>query len=112
MRRSLRRTSTSWGYESRTLMIYGGLDYRIGRCKSVIFGSFPTRPHDAIRDARRSRRHRRRPFTNRMRDNISRRMQGLEPLSTDSESETEEEKLSEATITTTYSKTLPSSRFE
>ncbi|KAF8118984.1 hypothetical protein N665_0001s0042 [Sinapis alba] len=108
---TLRRTTRVGGqYESRSLMIYGGLNYSIGRGKWVIISSFPTRPHDAVRDAISSRKRKHRPFTNRTRDIIRRRMRGLEPLSSDSESEYEtetEEKLSEATTST-----LPSSSMQ
>ncbi|CAH8384445.1 unnamed protein product [Eruca vesicaria subsp. sativa] len=116
--RRLRRTSTLGGYESRSLMIFGGLDYRMGNSKSVVIGMYPTHPHVAIRDAIRCRNRRHRPFTNRMRDILRRRMNGLEPLSSDSESESEsesetsetEEKLSEAIMTS--SSTLPSSSMQ
>ncbi|CAH8384438.1 unnamed protein product [Eruca vesicaria subsp. sativa] len=112
--RRLRRTSTLGGYESRSLMIFGGLDYRMGNSKSVVIGMYPTHPHVAIRDAIRCRNRRHRPFTNRRRENLRRRMNGVEPLSFDSESESEtsetEEKLSEAIMTS--SSTLPSSSMQ
>lgn len=87
----LRRNARIEGSVSRIALLFGSSDKMQGRSRSVVFGPLPTRPHDAIRTALRRMHPKRRPFTNRMRIILRRRMEGLEPLSSDFETETETE---------------------
>ncbi|XP_056842438.1 uncharacterized protein LOC130495181 isoform X2 [Raphanus sativus] len=108
----LRRDARIEGSVSRIALLFGSSDSMQGRSRSVVFGPLPTRPHDAIRTALRRMHPKRRPFTNRMRIILRRRMEGLEPLSSDFETESKTETEEKLSLEATTSTTLPSSSMQ